>query len=90
MSATRKRGNTALVGMRLVTSKPGCGALSRSRTNTTLQRVMVLAGISMTEFSSFLRQGWRMLYQKRCYPACATCWRIALINASILLLLRLR
>jgi GNAT superfamily N-acetyltransferase len=28
--------------------------------------------------------------RERDYPACATCWRIALINASISLLLRLR
>ena len=53
---------------------------------------IVLGGIGMTECANFMQLSWRMvLYESAAiYPACATCSRIALINASMLLLLRLR
>jgi hypothetical protein len=50
---------------------------------------MVFGGIGMTKCASFSGAGDGVVREPH-YPAWATCWRIALINASILLLLRLK
>jgi hypothetical protein len=52
---------------------------------------MVLGGMGVTSCASSHAAGLADgVVQEPRYPAWATCWRIALINASMLLLLRLK